>query len=181
MARKRRDLGETQGPIVRMDGGVLRMGATRSVLVTESAFTFMQQVIHEQMPEFINYGLYEMGYRAGVDISSNVRGSRERRETAFRKFIEMYRQAGYGNLEVVHFDLRKPEALLRGHDLIETQAARESGIFRSPRAVDHYSRGMFAGLFSRLLGKEVICEELRCEYRGDPACEFSVLAFGGGS
>ena len=38
---------------------------------------------------------------------------------------------------------------------------------------------MFAGIFSRILGKEVVCEELECEYRNNPCCEFSVLAFGG--
>lgn len=57
--------------------------------------------------------------------------------------------------------------------------SRGSEIYRTPRAVDHYSRGMFAGLMSGLLGMEVICEELRCEYRGDDACEFTILPFGG--
>ncbi len=174
-----RETAYTLSDILKTEEGVLRVGRARAMVMTESAFVFMQRVIHEQMPEFINYGFYEMGYRAGVDLSEAVRRGSDA-ESAFRYFIEAYRQAGYGDIDVVEFDLTKPQALLRGRNLLETAAARSSGIYRSPRAVDHYSRGMFAGLFSQLLGKEVICEEMACQYRGDKACEFSVLAFGGG-
>ena len=159
--------------------GVLRVGSVRAMVMTESAFGFIQRVMYEQMPEFMVYGFYEMGYRAGIDLSETIRGAGAAEE-AFRAFVENYRQFGYGDIEVVEFDFSKPEALLRGRNLIEANLARTSGIFRTPRTVDHYSRGMFAGLFSKLLGKEVICEELACQYRGDPACEFSVLGFGGG-
>jgi len=179
MPRKNHKSGYDVTQILTSEGGILRVGSARATLLTESAFVFMQRVIHEQMPEFTNYGFYEMGYRAGLDLSRTVRRAGDA-EKAFRAFIETYRQSGYGNIEVVAFDFDKPEVLLRGRNLIEAAAARDSGIFRTPRAVDHYSRGMFAGLFSQLLGKEVICEELSCQYRGDPACEFSVMAFGGG-
>lgn len=160
--------------------GVLRMGAARGMIMTESAFVFLQQVIHEQMPEFFNYGFYEMGYRAGLDLSASAQRAGAAPEEAFRDLVEAYRQSGYGDIQVVNFDLVKPEARLRGTDLLESTAARKSGVFRSPRAVDHYSRGTFAGLVSQLLGQEVICEELRCQYRGDEACEFVVMPFGGG-
>ncbi len=179
MARKTRSSTYTLADILSSEGGILKIGGARGVLLTESAFAFMQKVIHEQMPEFIKYGFYEMGYRAGIDLAKSSRRAGESAEERFRYCVETYRQAGYGDIDVVSFDLEKPEATLRGHNLIETAAARQSGIFRSPRAVDHFTRGLFAGLFSQLLGKEVICEELACEFRGDDACQFAVLAFGG--
>ena len=131
------------------------------------------------MPELVKWGFYEMGYRAGLDLARTARQPGGSEEGAFRYCVEAYRQTGYGDIEVTQFDLARPEAILRGRNLLESSAARHSNIFATPRAVDHYSRGLFAGLFSQLLGKEVICEELQCEYRGDPYCEFIVLPFGG--
>ncbi len=110
-------------------------------------------------------------------------GTLKRREEnpqkAFRYFVETYRQAGYGDIEVVSFDLSKPEVTLRGRNLFESGLARQAEIFRSPRTIDHYSRGMFAGFMSVLAGREVVCEEMTCEFRGDDACEFVILPFGG--
>lgn len=167
-------------PLLTSKDGVLQIGEARAVLLTESAFVLMQKVIHEQTPEILKYAVYEMGYRAGLDLAKKESVMPGASEEAFRVFVSTYREAGYGDLEVVSFDSSKPEAVLRGHNLFETSAARRAGIHRTPRAVDHYTRGMCAGLFSQLLGKEVICEELECEHRGDDACEFVVLAFGGG-
>jgi uncharacterized protein len=165
--------------IVTSKQGVMRLGGSRAVVMTESAFTLMLRVINEYSPELLRYGLYDMGYRAGLDVAEGARQLADTPEQAFRYFVDIYEQTGYGNLEVVRFDLSKPEAVLRGRNLLEASAAEHSGLYRTPRAVDHYTRGMFAGLFSRLLGQEVICEELRCTYRGDDYCEFVVLPFGG--
>lgn len=166
------------GDVLKLSGTEIRVGQARAVLLTESAFVFLQRVIHEHMPELIKYGFYEMGFRAGMDIAKQARRARDR-ESAFRFAIETYRQAGYGDIEVVSYELEKPEIRLRGHDLLESSAARRSGVYRTPRAVDHYSRGVFAGAISELLGKEVICEEMKCEFRGDNSCEFTILPFSG--
>lgn len=160
------------------ESGLLRVGAARAVLFSESAFVFLQRVIHEQMPELVKYGFYEMGFRAGIDLSKEAGNSRDP-EAAFRQSVVAYRAAGYGDIEVVSCNLEKPEIRLRGRNLFESSAARQSGIYRSRRAVDHYSRGMFAGLASQLLGREVICEEMKCQFRGEDACEFTVVPFGG--
>jgi predicted hydrocarbon binding protein len=172
-----REPGSSIADMLTSTDGMLCIGPTRVVVMTESALVFLQRVIHEGMPELIKYGFYEMGYRAGIDLSETSRRSDEAPDAAFRYFIETFRQAGYGDMEVIDFDLVGPEARLRGTDLIESAAARQSGIYRSPRCVCHYARGMFAGLFSQLLGKQVICEELACQYRGEPACEFHILGF----
>ncbi len=166
------------GEVLELTGGQIRVGPVRAVLLTESAFVFLQRVVHEQMPELVKYGFYEMGFRAGLDLSKETRRARDK-ESGFRLAVESYRQAGYGDVEVISYDLDKPEIRLAGHSLIEASAALQSGIYLTPRSVDHYSRGLFAGLVSELLGKEVICEELKCEFRGDGACEFTILPFGG--
>ncbi|MBI5531705.1 MAG: hypothetical protein HY898_03245 [Deltaproteobacteria bacterium] len=165
--------------ILSAEAGQLKVGTARAMVMTETAFNVLQQVISEQTPEFLVYGFYEMGYRVGLDIAASSALEADAPEDAFRVCVDTYRKSGYGEVEVVEFDIREPSARLRGTNLLEAAAARGGSMVRSPRAICHYSRGMFAGLFSRILGKEVVCEELACEYRNDPCCEFTVLAFGG--
>ncbi len=163
--------------ILKSDDGELLLGSARVILMTEQAYVFLLQVIHEQAPQIVRYAFYDMGYRTGQQLMESLRERTEDPEQAFRYFVETYRQAGYGDIEVVSLDLGKPEAVLRGTRLFEAGLAEKAGIYRSPRVVDHYSRGMFAGFVSGLAGREVVCEEMACQYRGDPACEFVVMAF----
>jgi len=58
-----------------------------------------------------------------------------------------------------------------------TELSEEVKTNRTPRTVDHYSRGMFAGFFSQLLGQEVVCEEMACQAKGDDTCEFVIMPF----
>lgn len=163
--------------ILKSEHGVLTLGQGRVILVTEMAYTFLMRVIYENAPEIVKHAFYDMGYRSGEQLMGTLSDRSQDPERAFRYFVETYRQAGYGNIQVTAFDLGRQEAALRGTNLFETKVAREAGIYRSPRSVDHYSRGMFAGFMSGLLGKEVICEELACQFRGDEACEFVILPF----
>lgn len=157
--------------------GKLTLGPTRVIIITEQAYVFLLRVIHESAPHIMKYAFYEMGYRAGEQLMAALKERAQDPEKAFRYFVETYRQAGYGDIQVTGFDLSKPEATLRGKNLFESVLMRKADIARSPRAVDNYSRGMFAGFMSVLVGKEVVCEEMACEFRGDEACEFVILPF----
>jgi len=135
--------------LLRSEGGELRIGETRAVLLTESAFVFLQRVIHEQMPELLKAGFYDMGYRAGLDLARTAEGLAAEPEEAFRHMVETYQQAGFGKIEVLEFDLAQPVARLRGTNLIESAAAEQSGIYLTPRAVDplharHLRRALLA-------------------------------------
>jgi predicted hydrocarbon binding protein len=157
--------------------GVLRLRTTRAVLMTQAAYAVMMEVLREHAPHALKYAFYDMGYRMGDDLMGALSDRAEDPEGAFRYLVETYRQAGYGNLEVLHFDMSRPAARLAGTNLFEVAAAHQAGVYRSPRCVDHYSRGMFAGFMSKLLGVEVACEEVACQFRGDERCEFLVLPF----
>jgi predicted hydrocarbon binding protein len=165
--------------LLKTKDGVLSLGSVRSVLMTDQAYMFLLRVIHENAPHVVKYAFYDMGFRTGEQLMGTLQTQAQDPVQAFRYFVETFKQAGYGNIEVVSFDLSKPEATLRGTNLFESGLAKEAGIYRTPRAADHYSRGMLAGFISKLLGKEVICEEMACEYRGDAACEFVLLPLGG--
>ena len=164
-------------PLMKSENGRFTLGPVRAVVTTQAAYVFMMEVLHEHAPHALKYAFYDMGYRVGEDLMSAIPVSGRDPEEAFRHLVETYKQAGYGKLEVLEFDLNRPEARLVGTDLFETAVAGESGVYRTPRCVDHYSRGMFAGFMSNLLGREVVCEEIACQYRGDARCEFLILPF----
>ncbi len=165
--------------LARTTAGVMTIGGARAVVMTDAAQVFLMRTIHEHAPHIIKYAFYDMGYEVGRQLMDVLKSDGDDPETSFRRLVENYRQMGYGELEVAHFDLKGPEARLVGRGLFETVVARQAGIFRTPRSVDHYSRGMFAGFLSSLLGREVVCEEVACQFRGDANCEFVVLPFEG--
>lgn len=157
--------------------GMLDLRGARVVVMTEAAYILLLQIIHEHAPHILKYAFYDMGYRAGVDIMAGLADRRDDIETTFRHFIEQYEQAGYGEIDVTSFDAEASEVHLSGRNLFEAGLAPKTGIYRSPRAVDHYSRGMFAGFLSALFDRQVVCEEVACAFRGEPRCEFVVLPF----
>ncbi len=157
--------------------GVLELRGGRVIVMTEAAYVLLLQVLHEHAPHTLKYAFYDMGYRAGIDIMAALEIAEGHEEMALRRFVEQFTQAGYGAIEITHLDLSTPEVRLQGDNLFEAGLAPTAGIYRTPRAVDHYSRGMFAGFVSELLKREVVCEEVACQFRGDPHCEFVVLPF----
>jgi predicted hydrocarbon binding protein len=158
-------------------GGELTLRGVRSAVMPLPAFTFLLQVINEHAPEIVKYAFYDMGYRAGLALMEAMGELRSNPEAAFQTLVHDYQRMGYGQLEIAEFDLSKPEARLIGRDLFETDMARAAGIYRSPRSASHYTRGMLAGFLSGLLGREVVCEEVRAEFRGDGASEFMIMPF----
>jgi predicted hydrocarbon binding protein len=165
------------GGVAEQNAGVLAVRGGRVIVMTEQAYILLLRIIHEHAPHIIKYAFYDMGYRVGVDIMAALTESDLAPEDAVQRFVERYVQAGYGDLAVTHFDLAAPEARLSGVNLFEAGLAPKAGIYRTPRVVDHYTRGMFAGFMSELLKREVVCEEVACQFRGDPRCEFVVLPF----
>jgi len=157
--------------------GVLELRGGRVIVMTERAYILLLQVMYEHAPHVLKYAFYDMGYRAGIDMRAALAERADDPERVFEGFVEQYTQAGYGNLEITHFDLAAPEVRLSGTDLFEAGLAPKAGIYRTPRVVDHYSRGMLAGFMSELLKREVVCEEVACQFRGDPRCEFVILPF----
>ncbi|MBI3980131.1 MAG: hypothetical protein HY331_18305 [Chloroflexi bacterium] len=168
---------EQAEPVIVAARGVLEAGGGRAIVMTEQAYVLLLQIIAEHAPHILKYAFYDLGYRAGIDLMRTLPERAADPEATFRHLVEQYTRAGYGTIAVTHFDLAAPEARLSGTELFEAGLAPKTGIFRTPRAVDHYSRGMFAGFLSELLTREVICEEVACEFRGDPACEFIILPF----
>lgn len=168
---------DEQSPLreLKLSDGVLTLGGTRVVITLDRAYALFQRVIYEHAPHIVRYAFYDMGYRTGEQIVSSLLGRAPDPEQAFRYLVETYKHAGYGDIKVVSFSLDGLEIWLEGTNLFEAALAQQTGIYRSPRAVDYYSRGVFAGFAAALAGQEAVCEEMSCQFRGDDVCRFVVL------
>lgn len=157
--------------------GILTVGPARKMLFSAQAYIYLVRSIYQHAPHAVKYLLYDVGYQTGLQYMSSLANLSVDMETLVRLGISTFTQAGYGHFELVEYDLDQRYIRIIGKNLFEASLSNEIGIYRTPRTVDHYSRGMFAGLFSKLLGEEVVCEEMRCEARGEEACEFVVMPF----
>lgn len=173
---------ETEGEVSYAEAGqgILTLRGVRSVIMPLPAFTFLLQIVYEHSPEIVKYAFYDAGYRAGFATMQAQGGPGGNPERTLLTMIDNFQRMGYGRLEVTKYDLSKPEIEVRGTHLFETDLAREAGIFRTPRAVSHYTRGVLGGFVSCLLGEEVICEELQSEYRGDGFSLFVIVPYQAG-
>lgn len=163
--------------IISTKDGVLQVGSSRMILLSAKAYVYLVQSVYEHAPHATKFLLYNVGYRAGQEFMGSIHGMASDKADLMRYAVKTFEQAGYGDFELMEFDLQRPYVRIRGKNLFEASLAEEMGVYRSPRAVDHYSRGMFAGFFSQLLGQEVVCEEMECRARGDDACEFVIMPF----
>jgi predicted hydrocarbon binding protein len=162
---------------IKTEDGVLSIGSTRTILFSSKAFVFLAKSIYRHAPQAVKFLFYDAGYRTGEEFVSTLAQASDDKEELMQYAVEFFKQAGYGNFELAEFDLGRPYVRIVGTNLFEASLADEIGIFRTPRTVDHYSRGMFAGFFSQLLGIEVVCEEMSCQAKGDEVCTFVVMPF----
>jgi predicted hydrocarbon binding protein len=49
---------------------------------------------------------------------------------------------------------------------------------RTPRSVDTYCSGRLAGYLTAIFSRSAVCEEVFCQARGDPHCQFVITADG---
>ncbi|MEM2930764.1 MAG: V4R domain-containing protein [Thermoproteota archaeon] len=76
---------------------------------------------------------------------------------------------GWGEIEVVKTDLKTCEAQLRVYESCECEIGKGS-----EQPYSHIVRGILAGFFSLLFGREAKAIETMCIAKGDPYCEFTV-------
>lgn len=167
--------------MISSEDGKLMVGKARMILFSARGYVYLVRSIYRQSPQALKFILYDVGYQIGEELMSTLREMTSDLESLMIYAIETFKQAGYGDFELVEFDLQKPYMRVRGRNLFEASLAPETGVYRTPRTVDHWSRGMFAGFFSQMLGTEVVCEEMACQSKGDEASEFVIMPFTAGS
>ena len=97
-------------------------------------------------------------------------------EECLQLLLEVIKNDGLGNVELVSFNLTQGRAKIRCYDSFQVTVANEYGrLYRSPQVTCDLLRGIFAAYFSVLLDKEIICEEMCCQSVKGNYCEFLTM------
>ncbi len=142
--------------------------SVRSIMVVEPDFHEMIKGVYEKLGDVTAVFLYHLAYSGGKFLARYLseRLSLDRREL-LAEVLKVYQAGGWGRVELVRYDLRQLDIVVRVYDSIECK------IFKgSTRPASQFIRGHLSGLLSELLGEDIRVIEAKCIAMGDPYCEF---------
>lgn len=85
-------------------------------------------------------------------------------------FLDYFSNSGWGKLEIIQLDEEKKRAIITLSNSPFALPLQGKLSF----SVDHFIRGILAGLFSNALHADLECMELKCIASGNSECEFIV-------
>ncbi len=112
--------------------------------------------------------LYHLGIDVGRRLYEIYRGYVSSEEEMLELIKALSKASGWGIIvEIRRSVLGKYRIRMRNN--IECVVCKPS-----KRSCGDFSRGILAGIFSKIIGKSVVVEETMCIAKGDPYCEFIV-------
>lgn len=170
------------------------------ILLDALAFYEISEEIKKMVGPIQSKIWYEFGKESGKDIAVKVRKRFEKAglmdvvkielkaklsleelklladkslEALLNKFWGYGLYAGWlGRVEMIKFDPEK-EIVIRAKKQFEAYGYKKRGI-KLTSAGCNFLRGVAAGLFSALIGKEFEAEEVKCVAKGDEFCEMRI-------
>ena len=166
------------GEIIR--GGPLRgevwTAGERVVFFPVRGYQMMLNEIYAASPDLVRHIVYRSGFVLGASIAAQVRELYPDPRDRLFVLLEDLARGGFGTFELLALDLEAGWAEVRGYDLFEAAIAPGLAWARTPRSVDNYCSGRLAGYLTAIFGRSVVCEEVFCQARGDPHCQFVITA-----
>lgn len=148
----------------------------RVVFFPVRGYQLMLNEIHAASPDLVRHIVYRSGFVLGERIARQVSELYPDPRDGLFVLLEDLARCGFGTFELRELNLETGHAMVRGHNLFEAELAPELAFARSPRCVDTYCAGRLAGYLTAILQRPATCEEILCEARGDPHCQFAVTA-----
>lgn len=110
--------------------------------------------------------LYHLGVKFGEDLYEYYRKYVSSGKDMLTLIPFLAKAVGWGVIEEIK-PLLFGRYRVKIYDNIECETCKPSN-----EMCGHFSRGMLAGLLSKIAGREMVVEEVKCIARGDPYCEF---------
>ncbi len=111
-------------------------------------------------------------YHLGVDVGKSLYEIYRRFVSSEGEMFELIKALSKASGWGVIVEIRRSilgKYRIRMHNNIECEVCKPS-----KRPCGDFSRGVFAGLFSKITGKSIVVEEAKCTAMGNPYCEFIV-------
>jgi predicted hydrocarbon binding protein len=162
--------------IVTREEHILKVAGRRAILLPQETYSSLFMSIKEHAPHAIKHVLYDAGYRSALSLAGRTKTFYPDPEECLQLLLEVIKNDGLGNVELVSFNLTRGRARIRCYDSFQVSVENEYGsLYRSPQVTCDLFRGIFAAYFSVLLEQEIICEEMRCQAVEGDYCEFLIM------
>ncbi len=158
--------------------GAVQIAGERVVFFPIRGYQMMLNEIHAASPDLLRHIVYRSGFVLGESIAAQVRSLYPDPRDRLFVLLEDLSRGGFGTFELLSLDVAAGQAEVRGHNLFEAAIAPGLAWVRTPRCVDIYCSGRLAGYATAILGRPAACEELSCQARGDPYCQFVLTSDG---
>jgi hypothetical protein len=162
--------------LLRVRRGEVWTAGERVVFFPTRGYQMMLNEIHAASPDLLRHIVYRSGFVLGESIAEQVRELYPDPRDQLAVLLEDLARSGFGTFELIELDLDAGHALVRGQNLFEAAIASDLAWARTPRCVDNYCSGRLAGYLSAIVRRPAVSEEICCEARGDPSCEFALTA-----
>ncbi|MCX8183406.1 MAG: hypothetical protein N3F08_03190 [Crenarchaeota archaeon] len=149
----------------------LVVGKKRAVIFRRRVYESLFKGVREKFGTAGEAMLYYQGFSIGQRTSQAYW-----EETGLEKpeeltgFLKIYlRTMGWGIMNIAELNVEKGEACVHIHQSFECEAGKDS---ETPYG--HFTRGILAGFFTGIFGREAKAVETKCIARGDPYCEYTI-------
>lgn len=148
----------------------LIVGGQRALIFRRNVYEALLKGIREKLGTAGEVTLYYQGLSIGCQIYYSYVQVAGTGDQVLIGLLKAYAKTlGWGEIEVVKTDLKTCEAQLHVYESCECEIGKGS-----EQPYSQLVRGILAGFFSLLFGKEAKATETRCIAKGDPYCEFTV-------
>ena len=151
------------------------IGSVRAILMAVGGMRGVVMGIREHLGvEGGNALLYHLGYGDGEEsykVYAKPRGIKNLDEAIL--LLEALTK-GTGWADFIGYEVADNKIIIRLERLWEYEI--QKGIVDKPAS--NFVRGILAGVFKKLLGKEVVVKGTRCIAVGDPCCQFEINIIG---
>ncbi|NLI14278.1 V4R domain-containing protein [Pelotomaculum propionicicum] len=162
--------------IVTREGHILKVAGRRAILLPQETYASLFMSIKEHAPHALKHVLYDAGFRSALNLARKTRILYSDPEECLQLLLEVIKNDGLGNVELVSFNQSEGRARIICYDSFQVSVANEYGsLYRSPQVTCDLLRGIFAAYFSVLLDQEIICEEMSCQSVKGNYCEFLTM------
>lgn len=162
--------------LLRVRRGDVRIAGERVIFFPVRGYQLMLNEIHAASPDLLRHIVYRSGFELGESIARQIRDLYADPHDRLFVLLEDLSRSGFGTFELIALDAEAGRAEVRGQDLFEASIAPGLAWARTPRCVDNYCSGRLAGYLTAIFGRPAVCEEIFCQARGDPHCQFAISA-----
>lgn len=142
---------------------------TRVLLLSADFLANIIKGLYEKYGDVASTILYNFAYCGGEYIVKNFsrRYRFERKEKLIYEMTKLCQATGWCRVEIEELDLDNYYVVLKVYNSFECEALK----YRK-KPSSHLLRGLFSGIFSAILEKDVYFEEKACIAKDDPYCLF---------